>query len=98
VASPSIASQVERYRNTVAHGDQQQSDSTKDVHAFFIGITDITNSTSKIITADLSICNLYVTFLLYLYLEFEANNLVGCINQQIVSTSTGRGPKKERAG
>lgn len=45
VASPSIASQVERFRNTVAHGDQRQS--TSDVHAFFIGITDITNSTSK---------------------------------------------------
>ncbi|KAI8337717.1 hypothetical protein BC941DRAFT_426012 [Chlamydoabsidia padenii] len=58
-ASPSIASQVELYRNKVAHGNYNNKN---DVHAFFIGITDITNST-----------------------KFEANNLVGCISQQITN-------------
>ncbi|KAI8089526.1 SGNH hydrolase-type esterase domain-containing protein [Halteromyces radiatus] len=56
INSPSIAGQVEQYRRSKTLEEQTQ----KDVHAFFIGITDITNST-----------------------KYEANNLVGCIVQQI---------------
>ncbi|ORZ25697.1 hypothetical protein BCR42DRAFT_400704 [Absidia repens] len=43
--SPSIAGQVELYRNSIGDGLERQVSNSKDVHAFFIGVTDITNST-----------------------------------------------------
>jgi hypothetical protein len=42
--APSIGLQMDRYSNTM----NRQPSSTKDVHAFFIGVTDIINATSKV--------------------------------------------------